>query len=123
HKLQGEVHTGFAALGSKLDKMDAQQGAQPKFDVFKALQGAVHGAVLLSMIVGGIYFVVNGSFSGMIAKQEGLNSTVVEKLKEQSAAIARIHESLVASKLKEHGDALDRLAERTQWLPTAPKRN
>ncbi len=104
HKLQGEVHSGFAALGSKLDKMDAQQDAQPKYEFHKVIQSVRDLAILFSMVVGGIIWITTGQFSGIIAKQDSLNGVVVERLKMNQSDI-------------------DKLAERTQWLPTAPKRN
>lgn len=121
--LQGEVHSGFAALTSKIDQLRAHNDAQPKFDLGKIIQGVRDAAILFSMLVAGIVWVVSGSVNGVFVKQDGLNIVVADKLKEQSDAIKQMHNALVASRLKEHGDAIDRLAERTQWLPSAPKRN
>lgn len=100
HKLQGEVHTGFAALGSKLDKLDAR----PTFNFHEWVRTAQSIGITVGLIVAAIIWIVNGSFSGVIVKQDSLNTHVTEKLREQ-------------------GEAIKSLAERTQWLPSAPKRN
>jgi hypothetical protein len=99
--LQGEVHSGFAAITSKIDQLRAHSDAQPKFDLGKIIQGVRDAAILFSMIVGGIIWITTGQFSGTVEQQKALNATIVEKLKEDRAAI-------------------DALRERTQWLPSAP---
>lgn len=121
--MQNEMSAGFLKLTTKLDQLRAHSDAQPKFDLGKIIQGVRDAAILFSMLVAGIVWVVSGSFNGVFVKQDGLNIVVADKLKEQSDAIKHMHNALVASRLKEHGDAIDRLAERTQWLPSAPKRN
>jgi hypothetical protein len=99
--LQGEVHSGFAAITSKIDQLRAHSDAQPKFDLGKIIQGVRDAAILFSMIVGGIIWITTGQFSGTVEQQKALNATIVEKLKEDRAAI-------------------DALRERTQWLPSTP---
>lgn len=99
HKLQGEVHTGFAALGSKLDKLDAR----PTFNVHETIRTVQSLGLTVGLIVGGIIWIVNGSFSGMIAKQESLNNHLVQEL-------------------KRHHDAIDRLQWAAKIEPT-PRRN
>lgn len=100
HKLQGEVHTGFAALGSKLDKIDAR----PTVNLHEVVRTVLSLAILFGMVVSGIIWITTGQFGGVVAEQKAHNVSVTEKLKEHKADI-------------------DKLSERTQWLPTAPKRN
>jgi hypothetical protein len=99
--LQGEVHSGFAAITSKIDQLRAHSDAQPKFDLGKIIQGVRDAAILFSMIVGGIIWITTGQFSGTVEQQKAHNTAVVEKLKEQ-------------------GEAIKGLREITQWLPSAP---
>lgn len=97
---QGEVHSSFSELKSMISTINAR----PTFNVHETIRTVQSLGLTVGLIVGGIIWIVNGSFSGMIAEQKALNHAVVERLKEQKADI-------------------DRLAERTQWLPSAPKRN
>lgn len=74
--LQGEVHTGFAALGSKLDKIDAA----PKFDFHRTVSTVTTIAVLFGMIVSGIVYITTGQFSGAWSKQESLNASLQKRV-------------------------------------------
>lgn len=81
--LQGEVHAGFAgiansmntqisALGSKLDKLDAQ----PKFDFHKMVGTIVSLAGLFALICGGIIYITNSQNAALVAEQKAFNSNV-----------------------------------------------
>ncbi len=83
HKLQGEVHTGFAALGSKLDKIDAR----PTFNVHETVRTVLSLAILFGMVVSGIIWITTGQFGGIVAEQKAHNQAVTEKLKEHSERI------------------------------------
>lgn len=80
HKLQGEVHTGFAALGSKLDKLDAR----PTFNAHEMVRTVLSIAILFGMVVSGIIWITTGQFGGIVAEQKAHNSAVDEKLKDHS---------------------------------------
>lgn len=105
--LQGEVHSGFASINSTLltmnSKLDKQE-ARPTFNIHETIRTVQSIGLTVGLIVGGIIWIVNGSFSGMVAEQKALNQSVVERL-------------------KEHQSDINKLADRTQWLPSAPKRN
>ncbi len=85
--LQGEVHTGFAAvqssmnsqigsLASKLDKLDAA----PKLDFHKTVATVTTIAVLFSMIVGGIIYITTGQFAGAWSRQDAFNSHMTSRI-------------------------------------------
>lgn len=80
HKLQSEVHTGFAALGSKLDKLDAR----PTVNVHEVVRTVLSLAILFGMVVSGIIWITTGQFGGIVAEQKAHNTAVTEKLKEHS---------------------------------------
>lgn len=94
--LQGEVHRGFGDLSSKLDRLDAR----PTINLHQAVSTVLALAVLFSMVVGGIIWVTTTQFAGIVAKQEGINSStqtrlerhevVLEKLAERMGWVARI---------------------------------
>lgn len=108
--LQGEVHTGFAAvthnvnqqlggvnqtmaaLGSKIDKLDAQ----PKFDFHKVVGTVVSLAVLFTMICGGIIYITNSQNAAVVAEQRSFNQTVAKTLERQGDKIDR-HEGEIAT--------------------------
>lgn len=103
--LQNDTNAGFAALSSKLDKLDAR----PTFNVHEIVRTAQSIGMTVGLVVAGIIWIVNGSFSGTVAEQKALNTAVIEKLKEQRSD-------------------LDKIAERLPWLTSsrvepAPKRN
>lgn len=95
--LQGEVHTGFAAvqssmnsqigsLASKLDKLDAT----PKIDFHKTVATITTIAVLFSMIVGGIIYITTGQFAGAWSRQDAFNTHMtsrVENLESQTQKV------------------------------------
>lgn len=74
--LQGEVHSGFHALGSKLDRMDAV----PKFDFHRTVSTVTTLAVLFSMVVAGIIWVTTGQFGGLVEKQKLLNDQIEQRM-------------------------------------------
>lgn len=86
--LQNEVHSGFATLNSKLDKLDAR----PAFDFHQTVSTVTTIAVLFSMVVGGIIWITTGQFAGALADQKGINSSVAEKLRQHDDAIAKMQE-------------------------------
>lgn len=90
--LQGEVHAGFNALGSKLDKIDAR----PTFDFHKTVSTVVALAVLFSMICGGIIWITTGQFGAMIAEQKSFNGIVKDRLERHDTAIEKITEAVGA---------------------------
>lgn len=90
--LQGEVHSGFNVLGSKLDKLDAA----PKFDFHKTVGTVVALAVLFSMICGGIIWITTGQFGAMIAEQKSFNGIVKDRLDRHDTALDKITEAIGA---------------------------
>ena len=81
--LQGEVHQGItklsgenssikealASLGSKFD-------SRPTFDAHRTIQSIAYLAGLFSLVVGGIIWVTNNQFAGVVAEQKAFNGTV-----------------------------------------------
>lgn len=92
--LQGEVHTGFSLLSQKLDRVDAR----PTLDLHKAVGTVLALAVLFSMVVGGIIWVTQNQFSGIVAEQKALNSSLSQRTDKNEAII-------------------EKLAERVGWTP------
>lgn len=70
--LQGEVHSGFTALGSKLDRLDAA----PRFDFHQTVSTVTTIAVLFSMIVGGIIYITSSQFATTVARVEAHESAL-----------------------------------------------
>lgn len=97
--LQGEVHQGFTALASKIDKLDAQ----PRFDVVRVLHTVKDFAVLIGACVAAIIWIVTGQFGSVIAKQEQWAQQVERTL-------AR------------HQGSIDDIAKALRWTPTEIKR-
>ena len=103
--LQGEVHHGFAnvthnvnqqlggmnqtmaALGSKIDKLDAQ----PKFDFHKIVGTVVSLAVLFGMVCGGIIYITQSQTAAVVAEQKSFNQTVVKTLERHERDIETIN--------------------------------
>lgn len=101
--LQNDMNAGFSALSSKLDKLDAR----PTFNVHETIRTVQSLGLTVGLVVGAIIWIVNGSFSGMIARQDATNISVQDKLKEHSAV-------------------LHALGDRVQWtakIEPAPRRN
>lgn len=88
--LQGEVHTGFAALGSKLDRIDAA----PKFDFHQTTKTVLSLAVLFSMVCAGIIYITNTQGAAERAKQEVLNNALAEKLSKTESVLEKIDNKL-----------------------------
>lgn len=95
--LQNDMNAGFASLSSKLDKIDAR----PTFNIHEVIRTVQSLGLTVGLVVGAIIWIVNGSFSPMISEQKALNQAFIEKLKEQRADI-------------------DKIVDRTQWLPSSP---
>lgn len=83
--LQGEVHTGFnqissslGSLNSKIDKIDAR----PHVDFHKTVATVTSLAVLFSLVVGGIIWVVL-SQSSVISERVTRHEQAIEKLSER----------------------------------------
>lgn len=83
--LQGEVHTGFTALGSKLDKLDAE----PRFDFHQTVSTVTTIAVLFSMVVGGIIYITSSQFAVTSARVEE-HSRAIAELSEKSAWLGKV---------------------------------
>jgi hypothetical protein len=83
--LQGEVHTGFVGLGSKLDKIDAR----PTFNFGDTVRTVLSLAVLFSMVVGGIIWVTTAQQTGLVAKVEK-HEAAMERLSERIGWVARV---------------------------------
>ena len=88
--LQGEVHTGFSHLGSKLDKLDAA----PKFDFHKTVKTVSSLVVLFAAICAGIIYIVNAQSAAQLAKQDVLNSALSEKLHKAETVLDKIDQKL-----------------------------
>ena len=103
--LQGEVHAGFAAittnmntqisaLGSKLDKLDAQ----PKFDFHRTVGTVTTLAVLFSMVCGGIIWITTSQFQITAATVERTAASLsetrrdVDYLREKLGWTARVNQ-------------------------------
>ena len=95
--LQSDVHSGFSDIKSAINAINSR----PTFNFHETVRTVLSLAMLLSATVGAVIWIVNGQFSGVIAEQKALNGSVIEKLKEDRAAI-------------------ESLRDRTQWLPSAP---
>jgi hypothetical protein len=83
--LQGEVHTGFATLGSKLDKLDAR----PTVNLHESVRTVLSLAVLFSMIVGGIIWVTTSQFAVVVAKVDK-HDTEIGRIAERIGWSARV---------------------------------
>jgi hypothetical protein len=88
--LQGEVHTGFVALGSKLDKLDAA----PKFDFHQTTKTVLSLAVLFSMVCAGIIYITNAQSAAERARQEILANALSEKVSKTESILQKIDEKL-----------------------------
>lgn len=88
--LQGEVHTGFAALGSKLDKLDAA----PKFDFHRTVKTVSSLIFMFAAICGGIIYIVNSQSAAERARQEVLNSALTEKMNKAESVLEKIDQKL-----------------------------
>jgi hypothetical protein len=88
--LQGEVHTGFSALGSKLDKLDAA----PKFDFHQTTKTVLSLSVLFSMVCAGIIYITNAQSAAERAKQEALNGLLTEKVSKTESILEKIDNKL-----------------------------
>ena len=77
--LQGEVHTGFSALGSKLDRLDAA----PKFDFHQTVSTVTTMAVLFSMVCAGIIYITGSQFA-----------TTQAQVAQHDKSIAKINEKI-----------------------------
>jgi hypothetical protein len=88
--LQGEVHTGFSALGSKLDKLDSR----PQFDFHQTTKTVLSLSVLFSMVCAGIIYITNAQNAAERARQEVLNSAIVEKVNKAESVLNKIDEKL-----------------------------
>lgn len=88
--LQGEVHSGFKDLGSKLDRLDSA----PKFDFHKTVQTVLALAVLFSIVVGGIIWVTITQTQAQFATQALTNQMTRERLDSQRDALKSVHDRL-----------------------------
>lgn len=88
--LQGEVHTGFTSLSSKLDRLDAA----PKFDFHKTVKTISSLVVLFAAICAGIIYIVNAQSAAERARQEVLNSALAEKMSKAENVLEKIDQKL-----------------------------
>jgi hypothetical protein len=84
--LQGEVHSGFAGLGSKLDKLDAR----PTFNFPELVRTVLSLIVIFSMVVGGIIWVTTAQFAGVVAEQRSLNANIAARVEKHETVLERI---------------------------------
>jgi hypothetical protein len=84
--LQGEVHSGFAGLGGKLDKLDAR----PRLDFPELVRTVLSLIVIFSMIVGGIIWVTTAQFAGVVAEQKSLNANIAARIEKHETVLERI---------------------------------
>jgi hypothetical protein len=84
--LQGEVHSGFAGLGSKLDKLDAR----PTFNFPELVRTVLSLIVIFSMVVGGIIWVTTAQFAGVVAEQKSLNANMAARIEKHETVLERI---------------------------------
>lgn len=89
------VSNGFTNLGQQLGKLTTANELRPAFDFHKWVTTILTLAILFSMVVGGIIYVSQAQFSGIIAKQDATNERFSEKI--------------------------DQLGERVDWLPTTKR--
>lgn len=92
-KLNTEVHSGFATLVSKLDRMEAA----PKFDFHRTVGTVLSISVLFSMVVAGIVWVTTNQFAGVNAEQKAFNERT-------------------SKRLERHDDAIDQITAKLPWL-------
>lgn len=88
--LQGEVHSGFSSLGSKLDKLDAA----PKFDFHRTVKTVSSLMVMFAGICAGIIYIVNSQSAAQLAKQDVLNTNLSEKLLHAESVLDKIDQKL-----------------------------
>ena len=88
--LQGEVHSGFSALGSKLDKLDSR----PQINFHETTKTVLSLAVLFSMVCGGIIYITNSQSAAERARQEVLNGSLTEKLTKAEDVLEKIDKKL-----------------------------
>lgn len=104
--LQGEVHTGFAAvtqnvnhqmgtvqhtmaaLASKLDRIDAA----PKFDFHRVVGTVVSLGALFAMICGGIIYIATAQTAAVVAEQKSFNGQVAKTLERHDDKIERMNQ-------------------------------
>jgi hypothetical protein len=88
--LQTEVHTGFVALGSKLDKLDSR----PQFDFHQTTKTVLSLSVLFSMVCAGIIYITNAQGAAERARQEVLNNALTEKASKTESILEKIDSKL-----------------------------
>jgi hypothetical protein len=97
--LQSDMQSGFSEVKAAIHAINAR----PTVNVHEVVRTVLSLAILFGMVVSGIIWITTGQFGGIVAEQRAHNASVTEKI-------------------KAHGDAIDRLAERTQWFPSVAKR-
>lgn len=88
--LQGEVHSGFSTLGSKLDKLDSR----PQFDFHKTTKTVSSLVFLFAAVCAGIIYIVNSQNAAERARQEVLNTALTEKVSKAESVLLKIDEKL-----------------------------
>lgn len=78
----------FADLKSSLLRIDSA----PKLDVHKIISSVVAIAILFSMIVGGIIWVTQSQFSGVVARQEAWNAAIMKTVERHDGVLQRRNE-------------------------------
>lgn len=82
--LQSEVHTGFAGINNIMHKLDSKIdsfGQRPQFNFHQTVSTVTTLAVLFSMIVGGIIYIIQQQ-NAVVLQSVSSNSTDVNKMKD-----------------------------------------
>jgi hypothetical protein len=116
--LQGEVHTGFSALGSKLDKLDSR----PQFDFHQTTKTVLSLAVLFSMVCAGIIYITNSQNAAERARQEIIANALAEKVGKTDSILEKI-DSKLEEKVNKTEGLLEKIEQKLDWAPTVEKRS
>jgi hypothetical protein len=116
--LQGEVHTGFSALGSKLDKLDSR----PQFDFHQTTKTVLSLAVLFSMVCAGIIYITNSQNAAERARQEILANSLAEKVTKTDSILEKI-DSKLEEKVGKTESLLEKIEQKIDWAPVIERRS
>jgi hypothetical protein len=111
------VHTGFSALGSKLDKLDSR----PQFDFHQTTKTVLSLAVLFSMVCAGIIYITNSQNAAERARQEILANSLSEKVSKTERILEKIDHKL-DEKVEKTGSILEKLDQKLDWAPVVERR-
>lgn len=81
--LNTEVNTGFAALHNTLNALDnkvSRFDSRPQFEFSKVLSLVRDVAFMIGAAVATILYVANGQYGAVIARQEGFNALLQQRI-------------------------------------------